>query len=1034
MLTESIQEIDSFITDSQQSLSDLPRRHPLRFTCVCNLAAARLDRYELSNHKDDLDKAILHLTESILLQPWTSPEPRPNILVTFFNLALTLYQRSNDFKRPEDATYGAKYLRHLRDQPQETFGFPRHQVTTLLVDTLAAQVKLGAGDVMQDIVEMASLCGELFALDRLDDDITRSITRFALTVRSKIRLRVPDQPLDQLIECLRAARKHKPSLGEARFALALSLSCRYCMTFANEDYEEAASVFDEIITSHSPGDGQDQFVAMVHGFATRQAKIRSMAQQKPEFLEEAIYRGRAFIDSPYVKEPFRSPVALDLERTAQLRFGYFGSIGGLEASLGNSLLSQPLPVLANDDSDFGSMVTKMKLLLSGILNNADIMKIGEAIEEGRAILASCDLKHPRAPHPFAIFGDVLFEAYKRTKKFDYLNESISICRQVLERPLEQPLRFATLGQLSMSLYTRSRFFPGFCTQDLDEALELLSQCANDEHTNLPDRFQVACIWANSARHTEHRTAPTAYESALSLMQDTLLFAPTLQLQHVTLHTSDRTHRMPLDFASYQVGLGQLEKAIETLERGRALLWSEMRHLRTSVDQLMQADPKLGHQFAAISRELEELTKSIPPSHILSIDDDGADDLKAVDPFGRLLLKQRRLLEERNNLIPRIKALPGFDTFLTSPSFDTLCSAASSGPVILINHTIWRSDIVILLPDIPPSLIPTPPNFYLRARALKDELLDVRNKHGPDSNHYNQTLAHILTELYNLVGKPVIDRLRRLGVPEQSRVWWCPTSVFCSLPLHAMGPIPSDDGGKDRYFLDIYIPSYTPTLSALLQSDHREPNSPTLTLPSLLLVAHFDVPSPDVPLTEVCEDVKVVQALNTRLPVKSFISESATSTSVLGGLRDHQFVHFVCHGTLETKKPFDAGFELYANERLTLLDIVRSHLPAAEFAFLSACHTAELTDGSSADEGLHLAAAVQYCGFRSVVGTMWAMANEDGSDLAKHFYKSMFPKKEQGDSVPYYKRSAGALRDAVNKLRKKRGITVERWVNFVHYGA
>ena len=449
---------------------------------------------------------------------------------------------------------------------------------------------------------------------------------------------------------------------------------------------------------------------------------------------------------------------------------------------------------------------------------------------------------------------------------------------------------------------------------------------------------------------------------------------------------------------------------------------------------MQADPKLGHQFAAISRELEELTKSIPPSHILSIDDDGADDLKAVDPFGRLLLKQRRLLEERNNLIPRIKALPGFDTFLTSPSFDTLCSAASSGPVILINHTIWRSDIVILLPDIPPSLIPTPPNFYLRARALKDELLDVRNKHGPDSNHYNQTLAHILTELYNLVGKPVIDRLRQLGVPEQSRVWWCPTSVFCSLPLHAMGPIPSDDGGKGRYFLDIYIPSYTPTLSALLQSDHREPNSPTMTLPSLLLVAHFDVPSPDVSLTEVCEDVKVVQALNTRLPVKSFISESATSTSVLGGLRDHQFVHFVCHGTLETKKPFDAGFELYANERLTLLDIVRSHLPAAEFAFLSACHTAELTDGSSADEGLHLAAAVQYCGFRSVVGTMWAMANEDGSDLAKHFYKSMFPKKDQGDSVPYYKRSAEALRDAVKKLRKKRGMTVERWVNFVHYGA
>ncbi|KAH9057538.1 hypothetical protein EDB87DRAFT_1630532, partial [Lactarius vividus] len=42
-----------------------------------------------------------------------------------------------------------------------------------------------------------------------------------------------------------------------------------------------------------------------------------------------------------------------------------------------------------------------------------------------------------------------------------------------------------------------------------------------------------------------------------------------------------------------------------------------------------------------------------------------------------------------------------------------------------------------------------------------------------------------------------------------------------------------------------------------------------------------------------------------------------------------------------KKPFDARFELHGNKRLTLLNIVRSHIPAAEFAFLSACHTVEL---------------------------------------------------------------------------------------------
>jgi CHAT domain-containing protein len=439
----------------------------------------------------------------------------------------------------------------------------------------------------------------------------------------------------------------------------------------------------------------------------------------------------------------------------------------------------------------------------------------------------------------------------------------------------------------------------------------------------------------------------------------------------------------------------------------------------------------------LRRSTENLKSSPSPfllSFDLNTDDHAADDLRAVDPFGRLLLKQRQLWKERDDLISQIQALPGFHNFLKSPSFDTLRSAASNGPVIIINHSEWRSDILILLHDAPPSLIPTPDDFFGRASALKDELLDARNKHGPDSDHYNQTLAHVLTELYDLVGKPVIDRLRQLNVREQSRVWWCPTSVFCSLPLHAMGPIPSDDG-EERYFLDIYVSSYTPTLSALIPgSDRSEPGSATVELPFITPCSTFRRAFAR------CVIVRGVQRCQGRTsPQKATHSEQSHlrrrhNRVSSRCLQCHQLVHFVCHGTLEAKKPFDAGFELHGNERLTLLEIVRSHLPAAEFAFLSACHTAELTEGSAEDEGLHLAAAVQYCGFRSVVGTMWAMANEDGPDVAKYFYQSMFPKRDQGDPEPYYKRSAGALRDAVKKLRKKRGVTLERWVNFVHYGA
>ena len=240
----------------------------------------------------------------------------------------------------------------------------------------------------------------------------------------------------------------------------------------------------------------------------------------------------------------------------------------------------------------------------------------------------------------------------------------------------------------------------------------------------------------------------------------------------------------------------------------------------------------------------------------------------------------------------------------------------------------------------------------------------------------------------------------------------------------MGPIPSDDG-KKLYFMDLYITSYTPTLSALIES--RKPRSfpKTLDKPSLLLVAQPDT------LPEAWSEIGVIQATET--PMTTLVSATAMPKDVVERLRDHQFAHFVCHGLLEPGKPFDASFELHGGN-LTLLEIVRSQLPAAEFAFLSACHTAELTEGSIADEGLHLVAAMQYCGFRSVVGTMWAMADTDGADLSKHFYKSIFSKSKAQEGVPYCERSAKALQAAVKKLRRKRGMTLERWVNFVHYGA
>ncbi|KAH9057680.1 CHAT domain-containing protein [Lactarius vividus] len=803
----SVHEIDSSIAGCQQILAILPLSDPLRIPYLLFLASRKLLRYMQSNQKEDLDKSIFHWTELIRFAPYSLLEYKSLIFPAFLILANALLKRSMVSNQPEDAIFAIKYLRHLRGQPHATLGFPRHAVTTLLMHALAFMVKLKDSNVVQNIEEMTVLFHELLTSDASEHDITHCSTLLAGNYFFYSHLWTLDQPLTQVIECLRLAKMHKAAPRVVQSNLAFCLCVRYTMTNVNDDYEKAASIVDELIASSSPGDLQDERVAKVQEFVAALAMFRSMIHRDPEYSEEAMYRASAIIDTDPVGHHFR-PWLNYWESIAEDRFGHFGAVEGHEA---RPRMSRPLPV--------------------------------------------------------AVHWGLLYSGAESTRRLS-----------------------ATL--LARFLYFRSHRTDNL-TQDLDEALELLSQCANDRQDNFPDRFHLACYWASLSHLTQHHSVSTAYETAVSLMQDTLLFAPTLQLQHAALAKSDTDHhRIPLDYASYQVDLRQLEEAIVTLERGRALLWSEMRHLRTPIDPLLQAHPQIAHNFAAVNRDLEELHQ--------------------------------------------------------------------------------------------------------------DGLLHSRNEYGLDSSHYDETLAFVLAELYKLVGKPVIDRLRRLKVPEQSRIWWCPTSVFCSLPLHAMGPIPSDDDGETRYFLDLYICSYTPTLSALIQSRNRDFGSRSSVRPSLLLVAQ-----PDSSLPTVEGEIQVVQSLDTE--VTSLISEAATPATVIDGFRRHPFVHFVCHGMLEAGKPFEAGFELHRGERLTLLEIVRSDLPTAEFAFLSACHTAEVTEGSIVDEGLHLAAAVQYCGFRSVVGTMWAMADEDGQDLAKHFYKTLFSAREGEQGIPYHERSAKALR-------------------------
>jgi hypothetical protein len=367
-----------------------------------------------------------------------------------------------------------------------------------------------------------------------------------------------------------------------------------------------------------------------------------------------------------------------------------------------------------------------------------------------------------------------------------------MCRSVLEAQPQISFRFTLFKILGSNLSYRGLRFGRL--EDLDESVAMFKAVFEEDYPDASDRFFIAWMWASVARRFRHPSTEAAYQSDLSVMQSSLAVGPTVQMQHTIFENLGPKMQMTLEYTSFPIGRGQLELAVETLEQGRVLLWSEMRRLRISLDQLRRVDPTLADKLMAVIKDLEAVALSISPSPSLRDDSvtplDTAGGHEETDTFTHVLHEQRVLMQERQAITPQIREIPGFEYFLMRFPYDTLRHAASGGPIIIINHCRWCCDTVVVLHNAPPYLIPTSRQFYDRITAMENTLLDARNKYALESREYDRVLRTVLEDLYKLVGRPVIDRLRKLRIPRQSRVWWCPTSGFCSLSLHAMGPIPS----------------------------------------------------------------------------------------------------------------------------------------------------------------------------------------------------------------------------------------------------
>ncbi|EIN04163.1 hypothetical protein PUNSTDRAFT_76828, partial [Punctularia strigosozonata HHB-11173 SS5] len=166
-----------------------------------------------------------------------------------------------------------------------------------------------------------------------------------------------------------------------------------------------------------------------------------------------------------------------------------------------------------------------------------------------------------------------------------------------------------------------------------------------------------------------------------------------------------------------------------------------------------------------------------------------------------------------------------------------------------------------------------------------------------------------------------------------------------------------------------------------------------------------------------KSVRVIDAVNEAVDMEGTIKQ----------FFDASIVHMACHGRQDKDDPLSSGFIL-RNGILKISDLMGLKIPNASFAYLSACQSAT-GDDMLPDEGLHLAAAMMFVGFPSVIGTMWPMNDEDGPVVAETVYKAMF---KDGSGTIDYDAIPRALHTAARRLREE-GAHPSRWATYIHLG-
>ncbi|KAI0083496.1 CHAT domain-containing protein [Irpex rosettiformis] len=688
-------------------------------------------------------------------------------------------------------------------------------------------------------------------------------------------------------------------------------------------------------------------------------------------------------------------------------------------------------------------------LYSRFEQSGNLDDLNQAITHQTTAVTLTPEEHPDEPFWLCNLSNSLEERFKRVGNVLDLEEAIKCSTRSVEltpeNHAERAQRLRSLG---------GRFFTRLCSphahaDDAPRAMEAFLEAMQHPTSHPLEQLRASALYAGILTEFSHplTTPPQlslleAWKHAISLVPQCIWLGNDMRGRYTSKELS-LVRIVVSNAATAAITTGEYGLALEWLETGRAVVWSQVLQLRTPLDDLHRLHPQLADRLRRISHALE-LTASGSPSMSMETQlPSSSHDIQAPSSHGYAL--------EYDKLISIIRGLEGFEDFLRPKTLSQLAGACASGPVVVINVHESRCDALVLCRAGDVVHIPLPELSLDRAMGIQKYLWDLLrakrflNRCRGDLQDEDDErggrvtemeppdmMRKILADLWNWVVKPIMDIVSTLVPPSATlpHVTWCPTGPLVFLPLHAAGIYPKNEctSAPSQTIMDIAVSSYTPTLEALLKP--RTQVTPAGQDPRVLIVSQPASPlAINNPIPGTTTEAAIVMSLVGES--KPLYDADGTIQAVLEGMTTHEWVHLACHGAQNRKDPTNSAFILH-DGHLTLAELMSHHLPNADLAVLSACQTAT-GDEKLSEEAVHLAAGMLNIGYKSVVGTMWSISDYAAPDVMKVFYTVMAEQvKAGGELQPAY-----ALHEAIKVLRRSSGRggmnDFLRWVPFVHFG-